>query len=216
MIAHWVAIWIGRFSYPAVFLLLLSAGLGVPISEDLVVLTGGTVIARTHGSLVLMIAVVYLGKLSGDFCLFRIGWRLGPHAVESRHFKRMLTPDRVAKVDRFFGRYGVGAVILARFLPGLRAPTYLVAGISRFSPWKFVAADGLAALVSAPLVTWLGYHFGDRALEWMEHSGRWMALAGGAVVLAALAVGIWWHRRKRPRASLTRPPAGITEPPREK
>jgi len=206
MIAHWVAIWIGRFSYPAVFLLLLSAGLGVPISEDLVVLTGGTVIARTHGSLALMVAVVYLGKLSGDFCLFRIGWRLGPRAVQSKHFKKMLTPERVAKVDHFFGRYGVGAVILARFLPGLRAPTYLIAGISRFSAWRFVAADGLAALVSAPLVTWLGYHFGNRALEWMEHSGRWVGLGAGAVVLVGVGIFVW--RRHRP--------AGITEPRREK
>lgn len=201
MIAHWVAIWIGRFSYPAVFLLLLSAGLGVPISEDLVVITGGTVAARTQGSLALMIAVVYLGKLSGDFCLFRIGWRLGPRAVESRHFGKMLTPDRVARVDRFFGRYGVSAVILARFLPGLRAPTYLIAGISRFSPWKFVAADGLAALVSAPLMTWVGWHFGQRALEWMERSGRWVGIGVGAAVL--FAVGGWFWLRRRRAAEVT-------------
>jgi membrane protein DedA with SNARE-associated domain len=198
VVAHWVTVWIAHFTYLAVFLLLLSAGLGVPISEDLVVLTGGALVAQIHGSLPLMIAVVYVGKLSGDFCLFRIGWSLGPRAARSRHFGKMLTPGRVAQVDRFFGRYGMGAVILARFLPGLRAPTYLVAGVSRFSPWKFVAADGLAAAVSAPLVTWLGYRYGSKALAWSEHTGRWVALGLGTALLLAIAFKVWQRRRRPP------------------
>lgn len=212
MVEHWVMVWVARFSYPAVFGLLLAGGLGVPLSEDLVVVTGGAVIAQTHGSLPLMIAVVYLGKLSGDFCLFQIGWKLGPRATENRHFRKMLTPERVARVEGFFDRFGMSTVLLARFLPGLRAPTYLIAGITHFSAWKFVVADGFAAMVSAPLLTWAGYRFGAGVLHQIEHSGRWILVGVGGLAALAVAFRLWKRRRKRragARAARTQAGPGV-------
>ena len=51
--------------------------------------------------------------------------------------------------------------MVARFLPGLRAPTYFTVGHSRVPFWEFLLFDGLAALVSAPLWVCLGFWFGD-------------------------------------------------------
>ena len=39
--------WVAAFSYPAVILLLVLCGLGVPLSEELIVITGGLVVARS-------------------------------------------------------------------------------------------------------------------------------------------------------------------------
>jgi membrane protein DedA with SNARE-associated domain len=155
-------------------------------------------VAHTHGSLLLMIATVYFGKLSGDFCLYRIGYKLGPRASESKHFGKLLRRDRVERVQRFFDKYGMGTILMVRFLPGLRAPTYLIAGITRFSGWKFVIADGIAALVSAPLLTWLGYRYGEGVLDRIEHSGRWAVI--GFVALVAIAVGVKLLMRRRARS----------------
>jgi membrane-associated protein len=195
----WVIAWIQKFSYPAVYLLLLGAGLGLPISEDLVVISGGAVMAK-GGMLWLMMITAWAGKLSGDFILFRIGWRLGPRAHHAKHFKKILTPERVARVDRFFQRFGVLAVFFARFLPGLRAPTYLIAGISRFSAWKFVVADGVAASISAPLLTWLGYRYGLDVLHTIEHHARWALVVVGAIAIAALLVWLLSRKTKQVEA----------------
>ena len=192
----WVFHWVQRFSYPAVYLLLLACGLGAPLSEDLIVITGGMVVSQ-GGILWLMMVTAWAGKLSGDLMLFRIGWKLGPRAHHAKHFGKLLKPERIARVDRFFQRFGVLAVFFARFLPGLRAPTYLIAGVSRFSGWKFAIADGTAAMISAPLMTYLGYRFGLSALHAIEHSGRWVLVVVGAIAIAAFVVWLLSRRSKR-------------------
>ena len=49
-----------------------------------------------------------------------------------------------------------------RFLPGLRSPIYLVAGMShRISYITFIIMDGLAALISVPVWIYLGFFFAD-------------------------------------------------------
>ena len=203
--AHWVLESVRHFSYAAVFLLLLASGLGVPLSEDLIVLTGGMVVAQSGGSLPLMIVTAYFGKLSGDFCLFRIGWALGPRIHHVKRYKKLFTPERVARVDRFFKKWGIFAVFFARFLPGLRAPTYLTAGVSRFSPRRFVGADGAAALISAPLMVYLGYRYGLSVLHVIEDWGLWGLLAIAGIVLIALVVRFLIRRphplRSDPRSS---------------
>ena len=65
--------WVAAFSYPAVILLLVLCGLGVPLSEELIVITGGLVVARSGGSLPGMMLAAYVGMLIGDSLLFRIG-----------------------------------------------------------------------------------------------------------------------------------------------
>jgi membrane protein DedA with SNARE-associated domain len=50
-------------------------------------------------------------------------------------------------------------VLVVRFLPGLRAPTFLLAGAMYMPFRQFFWLDFVAALVSVPLVTYLGYAF---------------------------------------------------------
>ena len=56
--------WIGRFSYPAVYLLLCACGVGAPLSEDLIVLAGGVLAAKGGALLWPMAAVAWAGSNS--------------------------------------------------------------------------------------------------------------------------------------------------------
>jgi membrane-associated protein len=189
-----VTAWIEAFSYPAVYLLLLLCGLGAPLSEDLIVLTGGWVAAKAGASPWAMVAVAYAGVLTGDFLLYRIGRSLGPRVLGLKRFAKVLTPERVAWVEGQFRTRGAFAVFLARFLPGVRAPTFLLAGVAGFPPRKFFLADGLAAAVTAPLMTFLGYRFGTSVLAEVKRAGRWILLAVAAAILVLLVVK--WVRRR--------------------
>lgn len=211
----WVLEWVGHFSYPAVFLLLIACGFGAPLSEDVIVIVGGTVMARTHGSLVGMMATAYLGKLIGDTALFRLGRRLGPSALTHPRFQKLLTQKRVAWIQSHFERYGVLTVIMVRFLPGLRAPAYLIAGVSGFSTRKFLLADMAAAGVSAPVMTYLGYHYGLAVLERLHHASRGLLAAVVAAVLLLAAVRLLARRRARKAPPTPVPPdLGQSDPPR--
>lgn len=193
-----VAELLARYSYLGVLGLLCAAGVGAPVSEDLLLIAGGMVIGQGGGSLPLMIAIGWVGTVAGDALLFRIGKHLGPRAARQRHLSRVLTPARVERVREYYVRYGMLTVAVIRFIPGLRATTILIAGSSGLSFRKFVIADGLAAMVTAPLLVWLGYRFGSVVLRDVTDVGRAMlivALGALVAVIVVRAIRQWRSRR---------------------
>lgn len=189
-----VALWIAGFSYPAVFLLLVLCGVGAPLSEELVIITGGLVVARTGASLSVMALAAYLGIVAGDSALYRIGRSLGPRVFSHPKLSKMLTPARIGFLQRMFARRGASAVFLARFLPGLRAPAFLLAGASGVPYRRFLLADAAAAWIPAMGMTWLGFRFGPQVLADVQGGLRWLVLAAAAVALGVL--GVRWGRRR--------------------
>lgn len=188
--------WIQAFSYPAVLVLLLACGFGAPMSEDVIVVIGGAAVGSWGGgtgALIGMIATAYIGKLAGDVAIFLIGRKLGRKAIELPRFRRILTPARVELAERHFAKHGFLTVLFARFLPGLRAPSFFVAGASGLSTKMFVLADGMAAGVSAPLLTWLGYRFGASILRELKIASHWIFLG---IAVAVVAVLIWLMIRR--------------------
>lgn len=202
-----VAALIAGFSYPAVFLFLVLCGVGAPMSEELVVITGGLVVARSGASFPIMVLAAYLGILAGDSALYRIGYALGPRVFSHPRLSKMLPPARVELLQQLFARRGPMTVFAARFLPGLRAPAYLLAGATRLPYRRFLLADASAAWMPALGMTWLGFRFGPTVLADVQGGLRWVLLAAVGVGVGVLCVR--WVRR---RALLRGPDAlGVTK-----
>src|SRR5919197_499332 len=200
--------------YASVFTVLLLCGFGLPLPEDVILVTGGVLawlespldhvsvrdMAADPG-LHSMVLVGLMGILAGDSVIYWMGRRLGAHVAEFRLLRRLVPPDKLEVVEKRLRLRGNVVVVLARYLPGLRAPTYFAVGHSRLPYWEFLAFDGLAALVSAPLWVCLGFWFGDdieRAAREATRFGHYILL-GVAVVLAALAFR-WLQRRRTSHA----------------
>ncbi len=206
-----VTLWIAGFSYPAVFLLLVLCGVGAPLSEELVIITGGMVVAKSGGSLSFMALTAYLGILAGDSALFRVGRSLGPKVFSHPKLAKMLTPERIALLQKLFARRGAVAVFLARFMPGLRAPAFLLAGATGVPYRRFLLADGAAAWVAAMGMTWLGYRFGPTVLADVKGGLRWLVLTAVVVGLGVLVIR-WARRRMALRAAARMMRAPEVEP----
>ncbi|NPC48385.1 DedA family protein, partial [Corallococcus exiguus] len=118
-----------------------------------------------------------------------------PGAKGGGFFSKIVTPEKRAKVESLFVTHGQKIVMIARFMPGVRAVTYFTAGSVHMSYWRFIFWDGLAALLSAPVFVWLGFHFGGE-LDMVIRK-----LKDGQVVvmgsLAVLAVGYFVYRRRK-------------------
>jgi membrane protein DedA with SNARE-associated domain len=131
-----------------------------------------------------------------------MGRRLGARIAEFRLLRRLVPPDKLQEVEKRLRRSGNIVVVIARYLPGLRAPTYFTVGHSRLPFWEFLLFDGLAAMVSAPLWVCLGFWFGDdieRAALEASRFGHYILL-GVAAVLAVL-VFRWLQRRRAAQAA---------------
>lgn len=178
--------WMGTAAAPALFLCLLSTGVpGLPVAEEAVLLAAGALAAGDARRLVGLAAVACLGLLVADTALFRIGAALGPSVFSHPQLGRVLTAARVARVRRAYDRFGAWAVFAARFTPGLRMPSFVLAGAFGVRQSRFWLADGLGVLVYAPLLILLGAWVGPPALSWVRAVGGW---AGLGLVLAAAAV----------------------------
>lgn len=153
--------------YLAVFIVLLACGFGIPVPEDITLVAGGAIAGIGHANVHLMCLVGICGVLAGDATMFLIGRHFGERARQLRWIGWLLSPRRYARVEALYRRHGNRLMFIARFLPGLRTPIYLTAGMTRRVPfWRFLMLDGLAAMISVPLWVYLGY-FGAENHEWL-------------------------------------------------
>ncbi len=204
--------------YLAVFGVLVLCGFGLPVPEDIVLVTGGVLAwmgsdleEATFGAMVrdpgllAMSAAGLAGILVGDSVIFWAGRHLGSRVAEIPPLRRFITPARLAEAARLIRRRGNVVVMIARFLPGLRAPTYFTVGHSKLPYWEFLLFDGAAALISAPFWVCLGFYFGSNIGEAARHAARFGNYILAAALVVAAGLGIrWWLRR---RGELP-PPAG--------
>ena len=144
-----------------------------------------------------MLAVGLAGVIIGDSTMFLAGRIFGYRIQKIRTFRKILSPRRFSHIQRKFKQYGLGLLFVARFLPGLRSPIFLVAGMSRrISYFTFILMDGVAALISVPVWVYLGFFFADNLDLLMQYVGdvqKVIYLILAAIILVVL--GIYLKRR---------------------
>ena len=185
----------GWAAYGTIFGILLACGVGVPFPEDVSLICGGYLVFRGAANLPMMVATGFLGILAGDSLIYWAGRRLGNRARtdHGRYLRRLLTPERRAKVEALFARHGDKIVMAARFMPGVRAVTFFTAGSAGMPYPRFICFDGLAALASAPAFVFLGFRFGRQLQRVIELLKRFQIATAVAILIIA-CVWLGWRR----------------------
>lgn len=189
----------GIFAYATVFSVLVACGLGIPLPEDISLILGGFLAHKGAASLPVMMAVGFVGILAGDSLIFNFGRKLGSSVGRKKggFFARIITPEKRAKVEGLFEKHGQKIVMIARFMPGVRAVTYFTAGSVGMPYWRFILWDGLAALVSAPLFVFLGFHFGSE----LDYLVAQIKKSQTGVLVGLAVVGVAWYLWQRRKAA---------------
>jgi membrane protein DedA with SNARE-associated domain len=187
-----------EYGYIAVFVALLICGFGVPMPEDIALVTGGVIAGLGFANEHVMVVVGLAGVLAGDGITFTFGRTYGERITRLPLLRRVLTPSRIAQAKDKFTTYGSWVMFVARFLPGLRTPVFFTAGMTRrVSFAKWFVMDGLAAAVSVPIWVYLGYYGAKNFEQLFEMVAHGKNITIGLLLAGALAVfGVWWRRRK--------------------
>jgi membrane protein DedA with SNARE-associated domain len=192
----------GPMPYVFIFLILLACGLGLPMPEDIILIAGGLAAYYEVTSLWATILVSYAGVLIGDGIIFYLGYTYGPRVTKIWFFRKLLAPKTLEHMKDRLAKSGYPLIFFARFMPGLRAPIFFTAGTLHLPFRVFLFFDGLAALLSVPLIVYVVYRFGDqlervvKVIKRVEH-GIVACIVLGIVV----AAGRWYvvrRKRKRP------------------
>ena len=183
------------YGYFAVLFVLIICGFGVPIPEDITLVSGGVISGLGYTNVHIMLVVSLFGVLLGDSTMYWLGRIYGTKILRFRPIRRFLTLDRLRMVRSKFEQYGNRVLFVARFLPGLRAPIYMVAGITRrVSFIRFLLLDFFAAIISVPIWVYLG-DFGASNLDWLHEQIK----KGQSIIyilIALLAIYLVWKWRK--------------------
>lgn len=187
-----------QWPYLGVFLVLLACSLGLPLPEDVPLLTAGVLVHKDLATLWWMIPVAMVGVLGGDCVLFFVGQKLGHRVIGHRFFKRVVNPSRLATAERLFHRHGIKIIFIGRFLPGLRPMIFMAAGVLKVPFRAFIGVNGLAACISVPTLVILGKVFGD-SYERIKGDVRTAThgIVVAIIVFGLIVGGIALHRRQK-------------------
>jgi len=148
----------------ALMLLIAAATL---VSEDLACIGAGLMIA--HGTIGFFPGSLacFLGIYFGDLMLFWAGRFFGRPAITHAPLKWFISEEDIERTTRWFNRQGQKIILLSRFLPGSRLPTYFTAGVLRTNFWSFALFFLLAAAIWTPLIVGVSWVIGEEAFAIM-------------------------------------------------
>jgi membrane protein DedA with SNARE-associated domain len=197
-ISQFLEEYFGRFHYLAPFAILLLCGIGFPIPEEVTLLGAGFLLFQGKGSFPAMVGVCAAAILIGDSIPFWLGRHYGMRALEIRWVRRILHPERFAKLQTRFREHGNWATFAFRFFAGVRIPGYFIAGTMKMSYPRFLLLDTLGVAISVPVSIYLGKFFGEQT-EQMHRVNKNLHLVLAFLVIALTLVLVVRSRgRKAP------------------
>ncbi len=106
-------------------------------------------------TLVVFCAAAILGNTSNYWIARFFGRRI----IDSGKVKA-LTPERMAKLDGFFARYGGLTIIITRFMPFFRTFAPFIAGTGHMNFGRFTLFNCIGGIAWVSLFVLVGYFFG--------------------------------------------------------
>ena len=197
--------------YATGFLVIVVCGLGLPLPEDITLLTMGYLTylplpdgsPRPHASVMLGTIAGFIGCMGGDGVMFAIGRRYSMSIIARPPFNWLLKPKRLDRARSIMDQHGPKILFAARFMPGIRSVGFFTAG-SLGTPYaRFLTYDGLAAMISVPFFVYSGWYWGaniELAIRQVRHAEHGMLAVIALVAVVTILKAIWARRRE---ASIT-------------
>lgn len=149
------------------FLLLMIAGLNIPISEDIILITGGAITALCIPEHHLkMFLFLYFGCWMSAWECYALGRFFGPKLYEIPWFNHWINPASVEKLHKTIDYYKYLTFFVIRFIPGgIRNTFFMTCGLGKMPFKTFIFRDGMAVLLSSNVLFYIGYEFADHYHE---------------------------------------------------
>lgn len=188
----------------AVFGLLVIAGVGLHLPEDLIIIPAGWEIAAGKFPMFWTVLAAYLGVTGGDTLWFLVCRKFGGRLVGTHWFRKQAHPKRILQVKALYDRHGTWVLLVSRFIPGSRTVGVAVGGLVKLSWGVFLLVELSTAILSVGFQIGLGY----AAQRGLSTSGplHWVTIGVGALLVVTILVMlvVWWRRSKSGKTRIPR------------
>lgn len=167
--------------YAVLFAVMYASSFGLPIPEEFTLITTGFLVymgmnpnlypmpaGGTPLNVHVTAAVCFIAVFSSDLLVFMIGKKFGKRIIKIEFFTKVLSPERMDKIEKWANKYGKWACGIFRFTPGIRFPGHLSCGMAGLKTRTFVLVDGAMVLISVPTQIYAVAYFGNEILAWFK------------------------------------------------
>lgn len=188
----------GQTGIALVVLNILLDQVGIPVPAVPTLIVAGAIAADRGMSPFELFAGCASASVLADVLWYAAGRRYGNRVMKTL-CRVSLTPDScVSQTQLRFERWGAGALILAKFVPGLGLLAPPLAGAIRMSVARFLSFSALGSAMWSGLFLGLGALFHSQIARLLplvrQLGGVLFALLGA--LLAAYVAYKWWERRR--------------------
>ncbi len=187
----------GNWIYAILFLIVFcETGLVVTpfLPGDSMLFAAGAIAGAGDMNVVLLIVLLIIAAVLGDFVNFEIGKHFGKKLFanpDSKVFKQ----SYLQKTHDYYAKYGGRTIIIARFVPIVRTFAPFVGGMGEMPYAQFVRYNIVGAVLWVVSFTTLGYFFGQ--LPFVKEHFSWIMIAIIVVSVVPILIEIIRHRNDK-------------------
>jgi membrane protein DedA with SNARE-associated domain len=168
-----------------------------PFPSDVLIAFGSFVAAQGNKSMVGVFLSVWFGNVTTAMVLYVLGRRYGAERLERRLAgKHAASAD--ARLRSLLGKYGLPAIFVSRFVPGVRSIVPPFAGALRLPPRWTALMIAMASAIWYGLITVIAFRVGsdwDRLRATVTQYST--ALGIGAAIVLGVGIAGWLIVRRR-------------------
>lgn len=161
---------------------------------DSMLFAAGTIAAVGDMNIFVLIGLLIVAAILGDFVNFEIGKHFGQKLFSNPNSK-IFKQSYLQKTHDYYEKYGGRTIIIARFIPIVRTFAPFVGGMGNMNYAQFARYNIVGAVLWVVSFTTLGYFFGQ--LPFVKEHFSWIMIAIIVFSLVPMIVEIIRHRKDK-------------------
>ena len=192
--------------YLGIVALMASESACLPLPSEIIMPFAGYLVSTGRFNLLLVATAGAVGCNVGSTIAYAVGYYGGRPLVERWGRYVLLGSGEIDRMDRFFARFGLAAVFIARLLPGVRTFIALPAGVARMRQLPFQLYTFLGSWPWCFGLAYIGMKLGQRwdsdpRLHRIMQQFQTIVLVAVAACIVAFVVWRLRDRLKPPASS---------------
>ena len=161
---------------------------------DSMLFAAGTIAAVGDMNIFVLIGLLIVAAVLGDFVNFEIGKHFGQKLFSNPNSK-IFKQSYLQKTHDYYEKYGGRTIIIARFIPIVRTFAPFVGGMGNMNYAQFARYNIVGAVLWVVSFTMLGYFFGQ--LPFVKEHFSWIMIAIIVFSVVPMIVEIIRHRKDK-------------------
>jgi membrane protein DedA with SNARE-associated domain len=195
---EWIVRVVGQLGYPGIFIMMLLESSFFPFPSEVVMIPAGYLAYKGEMNIAVAVAMGIAGSLAGALLNYYLAVWLGRPFLERYGRYVFLTPQKLARVERFFRNHGEISTFIGRLITVVRQYISFPAGLARMNLGRFLFYTGLGAGIWVAILAVVGYVAGGN--EELIHTYSREATIVLLFFCAALLAFYWIRHRRRQEA----------------